>query len=220
VLFLFSLSVGLFSQRSYGSPLARHHLRADCARHNCDGKARLWWKQTQLKSVRQVEHSSREGNFVTLAKRILTSVQAGDHKRSFFDKSGRFDALGFWCCVVFGCVGVVLFLCCVVLCCVVLCCVVLCCVVLCCVVLCCVVCCVVLCCVCCVCCVWCVLFVSFCLFVGLFVGLFLVCVCPFCVLLVVIPPVARRYVFHYTVKEGITYMCFATKVSVDIFKRI
>lgn len=40
-------------------------------------------------SIVMVEYSSREGNFVTLAKRILTSVQAGDHKRSFFDKSGR-----------------------------------------------------------------------------------------------------------------------------------
>lgn len=37
-----------------------------------------------------LRYSIREGNFVTLAKRILTSVQAGDHKRSFFDKSGRY----------------------------------------------------------------------------------------------------------------------------------
>eukprot|EP01091_Cochliopodium_minus_P014891 TRINITY_DN515_c0_g1_i2.p1 TRINITY_DN515_c0_g1~~TRINITY_DN515_c0_g1_i2.p1 ORF type:complete len:266 (-),score=49.35 TRINITY_DN515_c0_g1_i2:388-1185(-) len=37
-----------------------------------------------------VEYSTHEGNFSTLAKRILLSIKTHDHKRTYTDKSGRF----------------------------------------------------------------------------------------------------------------------------------
>lgn len=37
-----------------------------------------------------VEYSTHEGNFSALAKRILLSIKAHDHKRTYSDKSGRF----------------------------------------------------------------------------------------------------------------------------------
>jgi len=37
-----------------------------------------------------VEHANREGNFVTLANRILTKVPSEDHRKSYKDKSGSY----------------------------------------------------------------------------------------------------------------------------------
>ncbi len=59
-------------------------------RFSCVSEAGIIYSLIARGNIVMVEHSSREGNFITLAKRILTSVQPGDHKRSFFDKSGRY----------------------------------------------------------------------------------------------------------------------------------
>eukprot|EP01091_Cochliopodium_minus_P016694 TRINITY_DN6327_c0_g1_i1.p1 TRINITY_DN6327_c0_g1~~TRINITY_DN6327_c0_g1_i1.p1 ORF type:complete len:228 (-),score=30.13 TRINITY_DN6327_c0_g1_i1:30-713(-) len=43
-----------------------------------------------IKTVVLVEHSTREGNFITLANVILGKVQSEDHRRSYKDKTGNY----------------------------------------------------------------------------------------------------------------------------------